>query len=77
MKTITAADIAFIAESRIRPLERLSIDGIGLSRESKKALMRAIIVRTLAGWSSERINADIEAQIKAQLSATEHGAKKE
>ena len=68
MTEITAADIAAIAETRVQPLERLSIDGLGLTRESQKALMRAIITRTLAGWPSERINADIEAQIKAQLS---------
>ena len=67
MTEITAADITAIAESRIQPLQRLSIDRLGLTREPQEALMRAIIVRTLAGWSSERIQADIGAQINAQL----------
>ncbi len=65
---MTEADIKEWAKAMIRPMEPLSIDGCGLSKQSQHELMRAIITRTLAGQSSEEIQAALNAEFEQQLS---------
>lgn len=65
------------AKAMIRPMGKLSVDYHGicngepvftLSKESQQELMRAIIRRTLAGQSSEDIQAALTAEMEQQLS---------
>lgn len=67
MAEITPHDIADIARKQIRRMGPLSICGTQLSEDSMRELARSIIIRVLAGQSSDEIQTALTAEIDDQL----------